>query len=276
MPVAALVGGAFALGSAAIGKKSQKNANETNIQLAREQNEFNQAQQAREFAFNKQQSDLAYERDLANWHMQNEYNTPQAQLERYKEAGLNPNLIYGNGTSSAGQASAPPTYTPARYNAAKGERATVQAEWNPSVDPFQAISLTNQLAIQKAQRDQINAQTDFTKQQTINSGIEELSKTLNLDIGKQTKDVAIEQIRENLNNTRARTDNLGQEFGRIVKQTELTGYQIDKVKQEINNLKTVEDLNKFNMKLRQIGVTDKDHLLTRFAARFLLEHGINF
>lgn len=38
------------------------------------------------------------------WHMNNEYNTPANQIKRLKEAGLNPDLMYGNpsqGTSSS-------------------------------------------------------------------------------------------------------------------------------------------------------------------------------
>jgi hypothetical protein len=31
---------------------------------------------------------------LQDWNMQNAYNSPQQQMQRYKEAGLNPNLIY--------------------------------------------------------------------------------------------------------------------------------------------------------------------------------------
>lgn len=33
--------------------------------------------------------------NIALWNMQNAYNTPKAQMARFKEAGLNPNLIYG-------------------------------------------------------------------------------------------------------------------------------------------------------------------------------------
>lgn len=40
---------------------------------------------------------------LENWRRQNEYNSPAKQMQRFKEAGLNPNLIYGQG--SAGNAS---------------------------------------------------------------------------------------------------------------------------------------------------------------------------
>lgn len=40
-------------------------------------------------------------RNVQNWHMANEYNSPKAQMQRLQEAGLNPNLIYGNGISGA-------------------------------------------------------------------------------------------------------------------------------------------------------------------------------
>lgn len=36
---------------------------------------------------------------LARWNMQNEYNTPAAQMSRMKEAGLNPALMYGQATT---------------------------------------------------------------------------------------------------------------------------------------------------------------------------------
>ena len=50
------------------------------------------------------------------WNLNNEYNTPLAQVQRIQEAGLNPNLVYGNGTiqnvtpmaSSGAQASSTP------------------------------------------------------------------------------------------------------------------------------------------------------------------------
>lgn len=61
-------------------------------------------------ATNKAQMDLAKyqaDRNLELWNLNNEYNTPQAQMERYKAAGLNPNLIYGEGTSSSGNSSSP-------------------------------------------------------------------------------------------------------------------------------------------------------------------------
>lgn len=37
------------------------------------------------------------EYNLNMWNLQNEYNSPQAQMKRYEEAGLNPALIYSQG-----------------------------------------------------------------------------------------------------------------------------------------------------------------------------------
>ena len=38
--------------------------------------------------------------NVADWHMANAYNSPDQQMRRYKQAGLNPNLIYGQMSNS--------------------------------------------------------------------------------------------------------------------------------------------------------------------------------
>ena len=37
---------------------------------------------------------------LADWQMMNQFNSPAAQMQRLKDAGLNPNLVYGNGADA--------------------------------------------------------------------------------------------------------------------------------------------------------------------------------
>lgn len=44
-----------------------------------------------------------YDDNIRFWEMQNSYNTPEMQMQRLRAAGLNENLIYGNG-ASGGQA----------------------------------------------------------------------------------------------------------------------------------------------------------------------------
>ncbi len=60
-----------------LGYIGQRQTNKTNLRLAKE----------------------AREHDVKMWQMQNEYNTPAMQMQRLKEAGLNPNLMYGQGTT---------------------------------------------------------------------------------------------------------------------------------------------------------------------------------
>ena len=61
---------------------------------------------------NKELAKYSYDLNLQQWHNANQYNSPKAQMQRFKEAGLNPNLIYGQG--SAGNASSSPQHTPTK------------------------------------------------------------------------------------------------------------------------------------------------------------------
>lgn len=91
--------GVKALGSF-LGFGSSSKTNETNLQIARETNEAN--------------AELAkynWEQQKEMWNAQNAYNTPSAQMSRYRDAGLNPNLIYGQG-SNGNSTSIPTPATP--------------------------------------------------------------------------------------------------------------------------------------------------------------------
>lgn len=81
LTASALISGSFGLFSGLFSNKSNRKAIESNNNL---------------------QMDLAkyqYDRNVDFWKMNNEYNTPASQMERYKAAGLNPNLIYSQGSS---------------------------------------------------------------------------------------------------------------------------------------------------------------------------------
>lgn len=80
--------------------------------------------------YNREQNEQAYQQNLQMWHLQNAYNLPANQISRLKQAGLNPNLIYGNPDNTAG---APP-----EQQGAKGERG--------EIDP---MAIANALMMQK-------------------------------------------------------------------------------------------------------------------------------
>lgn len=60
----------------------------------------------KQFQYNKQLMSLQNQYNIDMWRMNNEYNTPTAQMQRFQDAGLNPNLIYGQG-NAGNSASAP-------------------------------------------------------------------------------------------------------------------------------------------------------------------------
>lgn len=68
--ISALLGGAFDLIGTGINAHIQRD-------MQQQQNAFN----------------------LQMWNLQNEYNTPEAQMQRFQRAGLSPQLVYGNGSS---------------------------------------------------------------------------------------------------------------------------------------------------------------------------------
>lgn len=88
--IAALISGVSSMigTGAAIGGTSA--TNKKSIAYAENENILQ-----RQFA--EHQAAVAYQRQLELWNKENAYNTPSAQMSRYIEAGLNPNLIYNNG-----------------------------------------------------------------------------------------------------------------------------------------------------------------------------------
>ena len=85
---------AFDLGTAVV-------ASGANIVSTAMTNRANERMQQRQNAWN-----------LEQWERNNEYNSPAAQLQRMKAAGLNPDLMYGqNASGAAGNSSSPATGT---------------------------------------------------------------------------------------------------------------------------------------------------------------------
>lgn len=112
---------------------------------------------------NKQMAEYGYSKDLEMWRLQNEYNSPQAQMMRLRDAGLNPNLVYGQGAGSAGSASQMPRYnTPTlQYN-----RQPFDVSWIPQV-----LGQYQDFQLKQAQINQVKATTDNINTKTLNEQV---------------------------------------------------------------------------------------------------------
>lgn len=154
-----LIQGAAGLISGGISSSAQNSANNTNWEIAK---------------YNAQaQKDLAEYQNAYNlemWNKENEYNTPAAQMQRYQDAGLNPNLIYGQGNS--GNASSVPqaaTYNPSlNYQKQPNTFGNSLAQTSDAfVDSlFKMDQLKQQHALNKARISQIETQNAYNKVRT--------------------------------------------------------------------------------------------------------------
>ena len=75
MAIGTILGLAGSVLGSTLAARSQKKANEKNLELARLQNQWN----------------------IEQWQRENDYNTPRNQMARLRDAGVNPNLAYANG-----------------------------------------------------------------------------------------------------------------------------------------------------------------------------------
>lgn len=111
-------------------------------------------------AYNKGQLELAKYQNQANlnlWNLQNAYNTPAAQMKRFEEAGLNKNLIYGQGSS--GNASGVPEFSMPNQMARTGKADAINQVTQAVTDAFsQYLSLKQQDEQNKLLHQQIEGQ----------------------------------------------------------------------------------------------------------------------
>lgn len=90
---------------------------------------------------NRAMAEYQYSKDLEMWNRGNMYNAPQAQMERLKKAGLNPNMVYGSGNPVGASSAQLP-----KYNA-----PTASYNYQPPVDIPSMIGQFQDFRIKNAQ-----------------------------------------------------------------------------------------------------------------------------
>ena len=58
----------------------------------------------------RQLAEYQYQNDLKMWNLANQYNSPEAQMQRLERAGLNPNMVYGSGSATGNTSTQTPRY----------------------------------------------------------------------------------------------------------------------------------------------------------------------
>ena len=263
--VGSLLGG---LGSSAMNNKAVQDTNKANMEIAKYQAQWQQ-----------QENEKAYQRSLNMWNLQNEYNSPTQQMARIRAAGLNPNLVYGNGVAGNSSGSTP-QYEPAKFNA-----PTMQAYrgWNLGISD--AISQFLAYRTVKAQVDNMEAQNGLIRQQTATEATRQANiaastsrSEFDLNMAKELKDVSVSSAIADMNQKQAGAAQGWTKANREVIQYELDKALFDnkiklnneeylKVLQSVRQLTQDNDINAFRYRIEKI--TGKGPLLDDLVRRLL-------
>lgn len=264
--VGSLLGG---VGSSAMNNKAVQDTNKANMEIAKYQAQWQQ-----------QENEKAYQRSLKMWNLQNEYNSPTQQMARIRAAGLNPNLVYGNGVAGNSSGSAP-QYEPAKFNA-----PTMQAYrgWNLGISD--AISQFLAYRTAKAQVDNMEAQNSLIRQQTATEATKQANiaastsrSEFDLNMAKELKDVSVSSAIADMNLKQAGAAQGWTKANREVIQYELDKALFDnkiklsneeylKVLQSVRQLQQDNDINAFRNEMER--VTGKGSFATDMLRRLIM------
>lgn len=240
---------------------------------------------------NQQQLDFAremYDRQLRDnhnqWTLQNDYNSPQSQMQRLRDAGLNPNLVYGNGSA---------------VHTAGPIKGADTPQWNPkSVSPDIGGAIQGGLqsyfdiSQRSAQTDNLKAQNTVLLQEAAlkaaqtGSTIANAAKSeFDLKRGEMLLQTSADYAKMQLQNAGVDWELKNQQFQRNrqltpldVKGAELRNQNMAATYQNIiqntKNAKLQGEFKQLENELRKNGITSSDPFYFRVIGQLLSKFGI--
>lgn len=217
------------------------------------------------------------------WNMQNVYNSPEQQMARFKAAGLNPNLIYGQGNSGNAGTISTPDVTPVDFRAPKFER--------PDIDPMAILLAQADLRIKGAQFDNLTVQNEVIRQDAMlrrlqaertgfdlgleqqygadfkREGLRQLSTSTDLSVNRDAREAA--QNASNVQEAAERMLTMKSERTMIPYRKGQMSADADRARQNIKTAIQEGVMRQFEIQLREHNITFNDPLWARYVAKFL-------
>ncbi len=205
-------------------------------------------------AWSEKMYNRQHEDNLAFWHMQNDYNTPEAQMHRLEQAGLNPHLVYGKG---------------ATHTASSIQTPDVQRPEFKTPDISGISSYFGQFVdyeIKKAQADNLRADNTVKLEEAMlkqaqRNNTEQGTKRskFDLDLDRELRDIYAESRKEQLRKLKSETDlNIGRETREAV----LNPYKRNQLFQDAR-------VKRYDANLKKNGIQPSDPLYLRMLGQFL-------
>lgn len=213
--------------------------------------------------------------NVAQWRRQNAYNDPSSQMQRLRNAGLNPNLIYGTSpTSATGNAS---PITP-------GKAEPYQFD-NPLKDVMAYANVKNTEATTdnlKEQNKVLVQEALLKAAQTGQIGIQTSKTKFDLELAEELRNTSLEAAKENLRSLKANA--YGTELDNYVK-SQTQKDQIEDIQARARLAKANEtgqnlqnSLLDLEKELRRLGIERGDPWYFRILGRYFTQndYGNNF
>lgn len=198
---------------------------------------------------NRKLQKQAQDYELQMWHLQNEYNSPSSQMQRLKDAGLNPNLMYGEG--NVGNATSFP----------QAHSATVQPLLPSSVTNYmQMLDMYNNHLIKRKQLALIDEQIENKRADTAETNAKIPTILFDLAKKKEFKETEFKKLVQTISNLVAQ-----EELAKVQKKSvksdldykeQLRAYGAN-VNDNLWQRKLMEMLTKIK---EELGITAEDHI----------------
>lgn len=214
-------------------------------------------------AGNRRSQERANKHNIEFWRMQNEYNNPTSQMQRLRDAGLNPNLIYGSGTTQTGNADriAPSKASPYEFDS-----------------PIQDIARFADTGVKNAQADNLKTQNTVLTQeailkgaQTAKLGTETAQNKFDYNLATELRDTSLQAAKENLRNLEQNT--IGRQLDNDFKDQALKNrvkdifFRVQNAKENLKGSQLLNQLRQLEIDLKKIGIERNDPWYFRIFGR---------
>lgn len=213
---------------------------------------------------------------LADWAMQNEYNSPLQQMARLKAAGLNPNLVYNNGATHSAQA----------------VQKSDMKQWSPQAPQFDFGQIIDQYLGTQQRQNAINVgkeQLEALKLENINKGIKNVKDAKGLPFVERMLESTLERNAVSIAAMRQQTQfSISENARRELRNTADINVAVQRAlnieqqttndKAKLENLKVTKDilieqgnLAKLNRLWKEAGLTNNSSRLDWLLAQFAMD-----
>lgn len=216
---------------------------------------------------------------LADWNMQNAYNSPEEQMNRLRQAGINPNWYFGKGAESTAQSIRASTAPTGNQTAPRNEPGIISS----GIEQYYRLNNIQANTDNLAQNVALSKEEALVKQATVaKMGIETARNKFDLDQAAELKDMVIRQAK--LNNAKTEVDieqgqqnvhKTGTEILALMQQIEqnfqMNPKQLELIQAQIQNAQLDGRLKAAEEQLKAKGVNSNDPAYIRMLMQMIMD-----